>query len=164
MSRPTNIDWRAYQETLAATVEVAADVATLKIPLWKSSSWICICDRSQSHLEVNNMTWLKNIVPRLSTALFAGNYVKSQKHGPGRLSWPDGRFYEVETQLRQFLFHSVRDWGPLSVLRTDTPIHWYADTPIHRLPSAHRHTDTAIYTTCCLFRVGVWFRVCLGSV
>ena len=32
--------------------------------------------------------------------------------------------------------NSVGDWGPLSVFRTDTPI--------HRLPSAHRYTDTQI--------------------
>ena len=52
-----------------------------------------------------------------------------------------------------FVFHSVGDWGLLSVFRTNTliitpiavhaPIHRYTDTPIavrapiHRLPSIH---------------------------
>ena len=55
--------------------------------------------------------------------------------------------------------HSVRDWGPLNVFRTDTPMHRYTarapihrytdcrartDTPIHRLPRSHRYTDRPI--------------------
>ena len=53
--------------------------------------------------------------------------------------------YTFNTYLH--MYHSVRDWGPLSVLRTDTPIHRYTDTPIHRYTARapiHRYTDLGL--------------------
>ena len=72
------------------------------------------------------------------------------------------------------LYHSVRDWGPLNVFRTDTPIHRArtdtpiaarapihrytdcrarTDTPIDRLPPSHRYIDTPVSALALIHRL-----------
>ena len=70
--------------------------------------WLVLATLAAGSKETSKVSNKNDMPPNCKTVplytarwlLLAGNYVKSQKHGQGRLSWPDGRLYEVRRPIQ----------------------------------------------------------------